>query len=320
MGPGDRQATILGVRRFLATLGLVITGLAGAACVTVSDADPRRGGRLFYPEPIPASGWPGVVPTARSSLSWIEPAADRTSGLLVFLEGEGGGGAGQDAVLARFAARGYRILRQSVDALVSPPLRIEIDRPAAIDAAAARLAAVMDDRLASVAYAVEQALAQLSIDQPDVPQRPLIVGGIGLGACLVPTVSARLAGTVDAAILVGGGASLFEVVQSGSLETDGVEISSVALTPAQREFFGDLYLSESRLDPYHTARFLGGTPVLEVQARFDEVVPHWAGDTLHARLGSPKRLRVLGDHEDLLDELEDRADWIVDWVDEAVAR
>lgn len=302
---------------------LILAGVlaVGVSCVTITEEDPRRARGIFYPEPVPSSAWAprgSHAPRQPAATAWIAPTGGPPAGVCVFLEGEGSGEE-LDPVLRRFSQVGFRVLRVRVEALVAPPLELSVDRPEQIDAVAGQLAAAVDTRLADVASQVRRLLAQQHQKEPDSPERPLVLGGVGLGACLVPAVAARLGESVDAAVLVGGGASLFEIVLAGSLATDGVDLQVGALTPAQLAYFGDVYLAESRLDPYHTARFLGGKPVLLVHARFDEVVPHWTGDILHARLGSPKRLRVLGDHEDLLDELEERAGWIVAWAEGAVA-
>ncbi|MFG0318000.1 MAG: hypothetical protein ACF8XB_12050 [Planctomycetota bacterium JB042] len=296
--------------------------LLAASCVTITEEDPRRARAILYPEPVPVSAW-AVRPVdgtrAPPPSEWVPPESERRAGVLVFLEGEGSGDE-VEPVLERFSEAGFRILRMRIDPLVDPPRRMAVARPEEIDDVAGELARAVDARLAGVARAVVAELDRIDVAQPAEPLRPLVLAGVGLGACVVPPVAARLGGGFDAAVLIGGGASLFEVVAAASLETDGVELEVGSLTAPQREFFGDVYLAESRLDPFHTARFLAGKPVLMIHARFDEVVPHWTGDVLHGRLGSPMRLRVLGTHDDLLEEVEDRAEWIATWVEDAVRR
>ena len=51
-----------------------------------------------------------------------------------------------------------------------------------------------------------------------------------------------------------------------------------------------------------------------VTGQWDEAVPSPVSALAWSRLERPDRFRVLGDHEDVLDEARDRAEWIAAWV------
>jgi pimeloyl-ACP methyl ester carboxylesterase len=186
--------------------------------------------------------------------------------------------------------------------------------------AAREIAAAMDDALAETAYAAEAVVEYLATHRPDVPQRPLILVGCSIGACAVPVVAARLGDSVDAAILVGGGANMLDVALRSDATNLGIEVdwgSSSASIERNTDLLVE-YLRASRLDPYHTAAYLAGKPVLCVHAVFDAIVPAAAGRLLYARLGSPDRLRFNGGGAAMMAMMDDIAPQIATWLDRAM--
>ncbi|MBI4880413.1 MAG: hypothetical protein HY812_12260 [Planctomycetes bacterium] len=270
----------------------------------------------YLPDPRPAE----ELAAADSALVFVEPREREPRGLVVSLEGPCFPEDGEE-VIDELLERGFAVLRVGVPCLVRQPLHLAIRGEEDLDGAALAAAAAIDDQLAERAYAVEAMLGFLAVRRPDLPLAPLVLMGCGLGAAAAPAVAARLDGAVDAAVLVGGGANLFEVSQEGE-GVGGVETDAgwAGLSGKEQSWLSELYLAESRLDPYHTSRFLGRTPVLLFHARLDEVMPAWSGELLHRRLNQPDWIRVLGDHEDLLEEWVERAAWVADWIEEAVAR
>ena len=226
---------------------------------------------------------------------------------------------GPQELWEEFLERGYAVLKTGMPLLVREPLTVHVLGDQDLDPAARKIAAAVDDRLAEKAYAVEAILEYLSARRPDIPLRPLVLAGFGIGAAAVPVVAARLGRRIDATVLVGGGANLLEISLTGEGLESGIELISPAgdLGPEAFQWLSDLYLAESHLDPFHTSRFLGRSPVLLLQARFDEVVPSWTGELLFQRLGRPDRLRTFGDHDDILGRAASDAVWIGDWVDRA---
>ncbi len=296
--------------------------------VVLRPSDPPELHFLSYlPDPRPAAELAAADPLERADPSGADcalvldvPREREPRGLVVSLEGPCFPEDGEE-VLDELLERGFLVLRVQVPGLVRRPERLEIRGEEDLGGAALAAAAAIDDQLAERAYAVEATLGFLAVRRPDLPLAPLVLMGCGLGAAAAPAVAARLDGAVDAAVLVGGGANLFEVSQEGE-GVDGIEVDAgwTGLSDTQRSWLSELYLAESRLDPYHTSRFLGRTPVLVFHARLDEVMPAWSGELLHRRLRQPDWVRVLGDHEDVLEEWVERAEWVADWVEEAVAR
>ncbi len=288
-------------------------------------------GSLVAPERSPelqfVSYRPGEVPRADAVSDVVDQVAagerfvsvepdGSPRGVAVVITGEAGRGDAVDAVVDALVARGVLVLRTDVPRLVDRDVAVTIDDDDDLEAAARRIARAADERLAETAYAVEAVLPALERRRAALAGAPRAVLGFGLGAVAAPTVAARLDRRSAAVVLAGGGVNVAEIARSPGLDATGVSIAAdpVFLGGERLAWFLDLYLAESRLDPHHTTRRLQGTPVLQIHARFDDVVPAWTGEKLHERLGGPALLRVQGDHDDLQDEVEDEADWIADWV------
>lgn len=281
-----------------------------------------REGRLSQADQLPQFEFTSITDSSRPLANAVtgelfelmEPRGE-PRGLVV---GLAGAGAAQE-LWEELRERGYAVLKSELRRVVREPVTVHILSDRDLDPAAREIARAVDDRLAEKAYAVEALLSYLAARRPDLPSRPLVLTGLGLGAAAIPVVAARLGRRIDATVLVGSGANLLEICLTGDLKDGGIEVISPdgELSLEAFNWLSDLYLAESHLDPFHTSRFLGRSPVLMLQARFDEVVPAWTGELLFQRLGRPDRVRYLGDHDDILDEAASQADWIGDWVDRA---
>lgn len=201
-----------------------------------------------------------------------------------------------------------------------PPLRVSCEDD--LEGVARRVARIVDDRLAETAYAVEAAILYLARTRPDLPQRPLVLVGCSAGALATPAAAARLLGSVDAAVLVCGGANLLNISQRSEFTNAGIDIRwengnrwSSCRRRLERE-----YLRQTRLDPYQAARYLRGVPVLAVHALFDQIIPADTGRLLHQRLGQPDRLDYPLGHRTMFWKFELRTGEIADWLERTCAR
>lgn len=316
--------------------GLVVMCLL-PACADFQAADRLRRGAVVEPEPIPDAWWPrqsaaderasrpadsDAAAADRGegrSVRWRLPPGGQNSGLVVCVDG------GVDPEPARKLAdeligRDFAVLELSLTSLAENPIDVTVLSDSDLDPAARGIAGVVDQTLAGLAYSVEREITRIAVEQPGVSRSPLVLVGFGLGAAAVPVIAARLADEPGAAVLVAGGANLFEVSQARPGHDFGIRLATPQSKLDQRRFdwVSELYLAESRLDPFHTSRFLLRMPVLQIHGRFDEVIPAWTGDLLFLRLGRPDRVSLLGDHEDVLDHAADEVEWIADWIDQAL--
>ncbi|MFH0947266.1 MAG: alpha/beta hydrolase [Planctomycetota bacterium] len=239
-------------------------------------------------------------------------------GLVVGVAGSRGAEAAED-LFSELLDRGYAVLRTSMTRVVRQKVTVHLLGDRDLDPAAREIAAAVDDRLAEKAYAIEAMLEYLAARRPDLPRKPLVLAGFASGAAALPVAAARLGSRVDAAVLVAAGANLLEVSLTGKEIETGIEVicGDYELVGRDLRWLSDLYLAESRLDPFHTSRFLGRSPVLILHSRFDEVVPAWTGELLYQRLGRPDRLRILGGHDSALGHASSEAEWVGDWIDQA---
>lgn len=190
----------------------------------------------------------------------------------------------------------------------------------ALPGVAKDIAARIDQALAGNAYAVEMLLDYIDTQRPELAGLPVVMIGFSAGALTTPTAAARVRDRIDAVVLIGGGANLFELSQD-SVFTDGgvtVRCGEDKLRKEQIDRLSDLYLGASKLDPYHTAPLLRALPVLQVHARSDDWVPARGGELLWNRLGKPDRLDISAGHQLLFYLLPGKAKFIADWVDQAV--
>lgn len=184
-----------------------------------------------------------------------------------------------------------------------------------VEAAAAQLAARIDEVLADHARAARAVLEQTRRELPSVDGLPLVVMGFSAGALSAPTIAAAVG--ADAVVLIGGASNAVGVALESELTQGGIRVSCGGKPPS-REVVGALseaYLRYSRYDAYHTAPLLEGVPVLVVDAGWDTWVPSRFGEQLYQRLGRPERLHMrLGGHGMLFYFLPGQAKWIEQWM------
>lgn len=243
-------------------------------------------------------------------------------GLVVHLSSFGGAKFEQP-VIDQFVAGGWAVLR-----VASPSLRpvrgatdVSIESDEEFDPAARTLAKHVDDRLAEHAYAIEAALAYLAEQLPEVPSQPAVLMGFSAGALVAPAVAARLPERFDAAVLVCGGANLLDIAQRSELTDGGLKVrwGHGRGTPADVQRLNGLFLAYSRLDPYHTAAYLGTTPVLHVHGVADGIVPADCGDLLYERLNRPERIEFPLGHKGVFFLLPSQGGRLLTWVNRTVA-
>lgn len=209
---------------------------------------------------------------------------------------------GNRFVRAALLKRGWAVLSSSAPGRYRARYAGETPQHLAFDSATTSvgnsLAARFDDELADWAYSLEAVLAELNEVRPEIPQRPLAMLGFSVGALGLPACAARLGDGVDAAVLVAGGADLFEIARTTAKEQMRLQwpddLNSSGAGRSDREPLAvaqmhEAYRAAAQLDPLRTAAALRGTPVLVVHATFDVVVPAKMGDELHRLLGEPPR-------------------------------
>lgn len=183
-----------------------------------------------------------------------------------------------------------------------------------------RVAAITDDRLAEVAYAVEAILAHVEEADPALARLPRVLIGCSAGAMAAPAVAARLPGRFAACVLVGGGANLLDV----ALRTSFIEArprirwATDRDESDQRREAVEAYLSRVALDPVRTAPALRGTRTLVIHAAFDAIVPSARGLDLWEALGRPERWNFAGGHLGLFVLLPEQAEPVHQWLIENV--
>jgi hypothetical protein len=189
-----------------------------------------------------------------------------------------------------------------------------------LPAVAKDIAARIDQALAGNAYVVEAVLDYLDTQRPELKGLPIAMIGFSAGALAAPTAAMRVLDRVDAVVLIGGGANLFMLSQESALTDGGLRLrcGEEKLPKERLEKLSELYLRQSKLDPYHTAPQLSGVPVLQVHARTDGWVPAKGGRLLYERLGRPDMLEIDAGHQLLFFFLPGKSGFIADWVERAV--
>jgi hypothetical protein len=196
---------------------------------------------------------------------------------------------------------------------------------------AVRAAAVIDNRLAEVAYSVEAGLQHVYGLDGDVEPLPHVIMGISGGAISLPPVVARMPKRWNAAVIMGGSADFWLTLSRsnyndfiGAVQTKWLpESTNSPEGAAARQAFDQEYLARATLDPYHTIKALKSKPVLVVQGALDRAVPSALGDVLWSRLGEPgapsARWKTPLSHETLFLTLPARFAEITSWIDGVIA-
>lgn len=132
--------------------------------------------------------------------------------------------------------------------------------------------------------AAEAFLEYRRSEAPHVVGERLALVGSSAGAIALPAVAARLEPEPEAAVVIGGGARLFEIVTESPVTSRQLLLARLDRDATSGEIplddrpvpdldLGDAVLARSRLDPYHTAPRLADRPVLMLHAVHDRVVP-----------------------------------------------
>ena len=182
------------------------------------------------------------------------------------------------------------------------------------------IASEIDDVVAGSAYAAEAVMEYIDAHRPDLQGVPVVLMGFSAGALVAPTVAVRLHERLDAIVVIGGGANLFEVTQGSTFKDGGVRLRCDREKPSQElvAAVDRAYLEASKLDPYHTAPLVRDIPTLQVHATKDTWVPWRTGELLYERLGRPDRLSISAGHELLFYRLPGQRRRIADWVERSV--
>lgn len=194
-----------------------------------------------------------------------------------------------------------------------------------IEPAAALAAADFDDAMGQYALATQDAMEFVRDQIPSVPSHPRVLVGCSFGAIMSPTVAARVGPSVDACVLIGGGANFLEIAGSDWIDyyysrVRGKPSGGMHMPVALRKHVTKAYLEKATLDAYNTAPLLAGTPVLVLHALYDRIVPADNGDLLWERLGRPERWVGSFGHLMMFATLSWHVDEIVDWIDRALSQ
>lgn len=258
------------------------------------------------------------------SFAQVMPATEIATGSLLFLGSIDINSAGERKMLQVARDRGWNVLACSIGVDYMTPEKIVVD-----DRGSTRLARRIDDHLADRAYAMEALIAYLEANQPDLLIGPRVLVGMSAGAIALPTVAARI-GPIDAAIVIGGGENVAKIIADSPLFRDHIELVDVTHemsrngepnvkmlpceAPWKRAEFAAAVLRKSKMDPRHAAAALKGTPVLMVQARYDDIVPAAAGQSMYESLGRPERWQYRTGHVGLTLLMPWKINYILDWM------
>lgn len=200
----------------------------------------------------------------------------------------------------------------------------ELSPDADFDAIGRTIAELADDVAASNAYAAEAIIDYLRLHRPQFLQGPIVLMGFSAGSLATPAAAIRLMRdmpdpiAVQAVVLVGSGADLFEISQKSALTDGGITLKHEGrrVRDERVDAVHASYLKYAQLDPIKTAPFLRSVPVLQVHASRDSWVDASAGELLHEKLGRPDLLTVRGGHVRLFYTLSLYKDRIADWIEE----
>lgn len=296
---------------------LLSEGLCFFSGVEVAPSQGTKKNLVSSPDESPSHGEKWAVNLRGTWLRLDEATNGPTRGLIVHMTSYGGYEY-EKPVIQEMRDRGWAVLWVDSSMVKPETVRFDVD-PDDMEPAAKRIAATIDDRVAEAAYAVEAGLDYVKREHPEIPQSPLIAMGYSAGALATPTVVALMPSRFDAAVLVGAGANLFDIAQNSALTDGGIKLKwKRSPSRAERRRLTEMYLEDSRLDPYWCAEYLQDKPVLMLHALLDEIVPADDGELLYSRLGRPERVKFLLGHELLFFHLPSQATMMADWVDQAV--
>jgi dienelactone hydrolase len=197
-----------------------------------------------------------------------------------------------------------------------------------VETQATLLAREIDNYLAETAYVGEAVLAYLQKQDPMWVKGSRVVIGASAGALAAPALIDRI-GKVDAAVFIGGGANVPEILLESNVDIYHPKITipnAKNLSSAEvrlrkeraREQLIQSTLKRSRLDPLHLAPTLPSTPTLMLSGELDWIVPAHTGTLLYHALGRPERWRYPTGHILLFISLPFQGDRVADWLERAV--
>jgi hypothetical protein len=264
------------------------------------------------------------------AIAQVMPATRTAIGTLLYLGSINILSTGESKMLQRAREKGWNVLACSIGMDSRMPEQIIVD-----DGGSTRLAQRIDNHLADRAYAMEALIAYVETQSPDLLIGPRVLVGMSAGAIALPTVGARI-GPVDAAVVIGGGEHVAEIIASSPLFGEHIELVDVQyeigkkggfntkLLPCadrqKRTEFSKAVLRKSKLDPHYAAAALRGTPVLMVQAKYDDIVPVAAGQAMYETLDRPERWQYRTGHIGLTLLMPWKVDHVLDWMAAQIAR
>ncbi|WP_442484152.1 hypothetical protein [Aeoliella sp. SH292] len=334
-GPGPIDLGIHGCCRVLSLANDVESGVDTYLLVTASSpaADDVQGEMVFRGKASVGGGSSDFQMTLgrqNMSIAQVMPATHSAQGTMLYLGSIDILSAGESRMLQRARDQGWNVLACSIGMDSRMPEQIVVD-----DRGSTRLAQRIDDHLADRAYAMEALIAYVEQQSPELLVGPRVLVGMSAGAIALPTVGARI-GDVDAAVVIGGGEHVAEIIACSPLFGQHIELVDVQyeidkkgdcithLFPCtdrqKRTEFADAVLQKSKLDPHYSAAALRETPVLMVQAEYDHIVPAAAGEALYETLGRPERWQYRTGHIGLTLLMPWKADYVLDWMATQVAR
>lgn len=262
-----------------------------------SIADARVGYRFTLRAPSAASGAPGGTIRALAVHLTTEEADEL------------------DAVEEALLARDIAVARIVAPPLSSRRIHASVNEDSDLEALAQRISRHVDEALADRAYAIEGVVRYADERHPDLSPGPVLFLGAGECALALPAAAIRLQGRARGVLFVAGAANVLELALTSEDLDVGIDVDGWTdqLTDGSKRWLLDLYLATARLDPYRTAPYLVQTPAVCFIGQWDDQVPNPVSALLWDQLMRPSRFRILGDHDDVLEEAEDRAEWIAEW-------
>ena len=258
----------------------------------------------------------------RITLAVVRPAkTDRPRGLAIYLASIMLISREEKAFMHRLQQRGWNVvaITPSIDLFAKDRWEETWD-VSQLSQQASMMANEIDNGLAETAYATEAVLAYLQEKDPACVRGPRVVVGASAGTLATPALISRLGG-IDAAVYIGGGAHIPEIVLESAIKIYRPRIKGASDSRKHsRSRLKQLALQRSQLDPLKIGPSLPPVPSLLLAAEFDRIVPAHTGKLLYDALGRPERWRYPLGHIALFLCLPHQADRVVDWVEDVVAR
>lgn len=232
-----------------------------------------------------------------------------------------------DIMVATMRQNGWNVVR-----MLAPPADLVARTDLVLDPANGdsprQAASELMDRIAETAYSSEAAMRYVLGERPELRGRPKVVLGGSAGAMALPAVMKRDPDLYDAAVIIGGGSNILDIVSRSTFTqpVDALEFDWAGEpkgeTPPRDvlDTFTASYLKYAPLDGANAAGAFKGKPVLMLQASADEAVPRDSGDRLWSLLGEPERWLVQGNHMTLFLSLWLYTPRMMAWLDDHVLR